>query len=159
MDHPAAVRVPHRLGHVLHHPQHLAGRERPRALDALRQRLAVHVRHGEEDELPHPVDGVDRNDVGVRQAGSRPRFGEKALQPVRFDRRGRQQLESHRTVQRDVPGEVDDPHAAPAQLALEDVAAFERVLKRAHGDDGIGSHALHIADGDGWRQGCLLGWM
>ena len=78
---------------------------------------------------------VHRHDVGVVQARRRLRLDLEPLQLPGVQRRGeRQDLQRHPPAQRDLPRLVDDPHAAPADLADDPVVA-----QHAHPGDGVGA--------------------
>jgi DNA-binding NtrC family response regulator len=63
-------------------------------------------------DLAHPV---DRDDVGVREPGNRPPFGEESLAPVRTGLGRRDELDGNGAIQQRVMTEVDEPHAAPSK--------------------------------------------
>ena len=64
------------------------------------------------------ADVMDRDDVGVVQAGGGLGLGLEALQlPAVQGRSERQHLQRHPPPQRDLLGLVDHPHAASADLA------------------------------------------
>ncbi len=63
----------------------------------------------------------DLHDVGVLEPGHRLGLDAHAEQPCGFRMgTGQDQLEGHHSVQGDLPGTVHDPHAAPAELSLDD---------------------------------------
>ena len=82
------------------------------------QAAALDELHGVEGHAPLAADGVDRDDVRVVQAGGGLGLELEPLQLPRVHRRGnRQDLQRHAAAERDLLGLVDDPHAAPADLA------------------------------------------
>ena len=78
------------------------------------ERAPFHQLHGEEDGVAQGADVVDREDVGVREPGHRPRLGEQPFAERAGIPGGPQHLERHRAVQLEVAGLVDDAHAARA---------------------------------------------
>ena len=111
-------------------PRHLRRREWSRAPHALAERLAVDVGHHEIDEGLLRLDEMNRNDVGMRELGSRARFPEKSLAEILLhgERLG-QQLDRHGAIERDVAGEKHHGHAAAPDLALKRESAGERFLE------------------------------
>ena len=66
----------------------------------------------------------------MRERRREPGFTEKSLTDVGLYRqRLRQNLDRHVSVELDFAGEVDDPHASPAELTLERVLAGECLLE------------------------------
>ncbi len=131
MDHAALVRVGKRPRHFLHQLRRQPGRQRPRALYALAQRLAVHEAHHEEHQVAPLLDGVNRDDVGVGEPGGGARLLEEAVAEFEARREvARQQFDGDQAVQRHVARQQHDAHAAPAQLALDRVSAGEHLLER-----------------------------
>src|SRR3989449_7635218 len=80
----------------------------------------------------HLVDGEDRHDVRVRKAGRRPGLAEEPLARRRLHGPVRRQH-----LDRDAPGEarlaseVDIPHPAATEPALQHVPPTDGVLQRA----------------------------
>ncbi len=69
-------------------------------------------------DAPLATDREDRHDIGMMQLGCGLGLGLEPTQLVGIQRRGeRQYLQRHLAVERDLLGLVDDPHAAPADLA------------------------------------------
>ena len=106
---------------------HFLRREAAPALEARRQRLAVHVGH---DEVHDPVrpfaDGVNRHDVGVGEPRRRFGFAEEPRPDAFLERQLRRQyLDCHAALQALVAGVIDDPHAAAPDLPLDGVAGPE----------------------------------
>ena len=56
-------------------------------------------------------------------------LAQEALGPERVSQLGMQDLERHRPVVPEVPGEIDRGHAAAAELALDHVAVGQRGLE------------------------------
>jgi hypothetical protein len=129
MDHAAIVGVGERVGHFAQHLPRFVDREHAALVQALREVVAAHIRHDEEDELLDFVDGVDRNDVGVRELRRRLRLAEKAGLDLAAKRQlGRKQLDRDLPFQPAVLGTIDDAHAAPSDLAVELVVGRKRAL-------------------------------
>ena len=99
-------------------------------VNALGERFAVDVRHHEIHKVAGLGDGVDRNDVRMRQLGGEARLAEKALadggvrRPLR-----RQDLDGDEPIEVHLAREEDDAHAAASELARERVAPGERQLE------------------------------
>ena len=64
---------------------------------------------------------------------------------------GRQDLDGDRPLEGDVAGQQHDPHAAPAELALDRVAAGEQVLQRQERGVERGHRARWAASAGGMR--------
>ena len=100
------------------------------ALEHLPQTLALHVLHHEVEEIVGFTGGVDRDDVRVAQARHRACLTQEPLPRGRRRREiGRDDLDRHRPVERDVASEQHLAHAAGAELALDVVSAGERLPK------------------------------
>ena len=94
VDHTALVRVGERVGDLAQDPSRLVRREHAALVQALGEVVAVDVRHHEEDELLLLVDGVDRDDVRMRELRGRLRLAEEARLDLAAERQlGRQQLD------------------------------------------------------------------
>ena len=97
-----------------------AGGQGTARAEPLAERLALHVAHDEEDEAARLADAMDRDDVRVREAGRRARLAQEPLaRRVGAREVRRQHLDGDVAVELHVAREVDDPHAAAAELALE----------------------------------------
>ncbi len=118
-------------------PRHLAedarrlvrGKGAPLAYP-LTKRLALDVHHREEDEVVDVLHRVDGHDVRLRKLRRGAGLAHEPL-PKRTlcGHLRRKQLERDRPVEAHLLGQVDDTHPAPAELALERVAARERRLE------------------------------
>ena len=64
-----------------------ARRQRTARAQTLAERLAAHVRHGEEDEALGFADAIDRNDVRMRERRGHARLAQEALANVGARRR------------------------------------------------------------------------
>ena len=99
------------------------GREPTRLREPAPQVRAGDVAHR---DPRHPLlfaGGVDGDHVGMLDRGGDPRLlGEPAREDVVGSRLGSDQLQRHPAVQARLQGEVEDPHPAPAQAALDPVA-------------------------------------
>ena len=130
MDHPARVRIRQCARHLLQNARALLGPKGPELANALPQRVALDVGHGEEHELFDLVHGEDGHDVGVREPRRRPRFVQEALAGYGVQTfGGREQLDGDLAVEAQLTCEVYDPHASTPQAALEDVPAGQGVLQ------------------------------
>ena len=96
-------------------------------LDGRFQRLALDQLHGEEMDASLLADGIDWHDVRVVELCSRLRFDFESGN-VLLIQNGRewQDLQRDRAIERQLPGLVDNAHAAAANLAnqLEVAEAF-----------------------------------
>ncbi len=92
----------------------------------------MHQLHGDERLVADAADVVDRDDVGVRQPGHRPRLAEQPRARLRTHRSLRlsDHLERDAAIQLRVIGLVDDPHAARAQLAHQLIATVVALFRR-----------------------------
>ena len=79
MDHTLRMRVGERPSHVAQHPRRFRRREGPALPHALGQRLALDVRHREEDKIADLFDRVNRNDVRMRKLCGGSRFAQEPL--------------------------------------------------------------------------------
>ncbi len=84
----------------------------------LRQVEAFDVLHGQDEALAEPAGGIGRDNVGVMQPGRIADLGEEAVHHVGVvDEVGTDDLEDLLPAHEAVAGEVDDAHAAVAELA------------------------------------------
>ncbi len=84
---------------------------------------------------------MDGDDVRVGQPRRRAGLLQEALAQLGHPGQvRREQLDGDRPLEREVPAQEDDAHAAPAQLAFQQVAAAEGGLERdelsGHGSPG-----------------------
>jgi hypothetical protein len=114
-----------------HDAADLFGGQVAAALEALRDGLAVHVRHHEIDEpVGALADRVDRHDVRMRQARRRLRLAQEPqadLLPERELRR--QDLDGHAALEALIVGVIHHAHPAAADLALEGVGLAQGLLE------------------------------
>jgi hypothetical protein len=88
---------------------------------------------------------VDRENVRVLQPGSEADLALESLGAEAGSELGEQDLEGDGAVVAEVPGQVDDGHAAAAELALERVAVGEGIAQAVgHG------HGGPRGEGTGW---------
>jgi hypothetical protein len=122
MDHVAAVRQLHAARQRFHQLRRLGDRQRL-AVQLMRQAAALHEFQGAIGVAVGFADLEDLHDVGVLQPRHRFGFGAKARQLLGSSvAAGQNHFESHGTFEGQMPGFIDDPHAAPAQHAVDDVA-------------------------------------
>ena len=135
----ASVRVGERPRHLAQHARRVGRRERAARAESLAERLALHVAHDEEDEAARLADAMDRDDVRVREAGRRARLAQESLARLGGAREVRRQdLDGDVAIELHVAREVDDAHAAAAELALERVLAGQGGLQVEELGGGIG---------------------
>src|SRR6185295_17622534 len=85
------------------------------------ERLAFDVAHDEEDETARFADAMDGDDVRMRETRRRLRLPYEALARRVGGEIRRQNLDRDVAIEPHVAREVDDPHSATAELALERV--------------------------------------
>ena len=134
------VGVVERAGGLAGDAERVVHRELALAAEPVAEALALDERHGE----PEPAGGlarvVDGQDVGMLEPGGEPDLALEPLGAERGGELGEQDLEGDRAVVAEVVGQVDDGHAAAAELALEGVTVGEGVaqaVRHAHGAPGI----------------------
>ena len=151
MDHAASVRVIERQRDRLHHARHIERRESARRRETIRQRLAVDMAHDEKGDTADLVGAIDGNDVRVRELGGGARLAQKSVAHSRLPRQiGWQHLDRDFTIEIDVDRQVDDAHAAAAELTENLEIGSQRV-----GD--ARQFRLLVGGGLGKIQGsCLL---
>src|SRR5262249_37994781 len=136
--------------HFSHHASRFGRRQRTTRANALAERLAFDVAHHEEDETVRFADAVDRNDMRVREAGGHSRFTNEALACMRLHGgMGGKNLEGDVAVELDVAREIDDAHAATAELALKRVLTGQGRLEVEKFGRWIG----HYSDTTGTTRG------
>jgi hypothetical protein len=96
-------------------------RQRAFALESLAEALPVHHRHGVPQEAIGLAGVMDRQDVGMAQAGCQADLAVEALAQGGAEL-GVDYLEGDRPVVAYIAGKVDGCHAAPAKFALDAVA-------------------------------------
>ena len=129
VDDPLGMSLHEGPGHLAQHPDAVPHRQRSAGSDTLGERLAVNERHHEENEILMLLDGVYRYDVGMGELRGGSGLTQKPLtQRTVEGQLRREELDRHRSVECDVPGEEHDPHAPAAQFAVERVAAGNGLL-------------------------------
>ena len=139
-------------------------------LQNLRERPAVDVLHDDEIRPLALTPVEDRHDVGMGEIGGRSGFPPEALDEGPVGRQFREQnLERHRTVEEEIPGQVHLGHAAPRDMPDHLVAVAEDLLLGGHltvslGGRGVGHQSVlarrpaeNSPDRAGKRRR-LLGW-
>ncbi len=131
VDHPLFMGVlqPHRrLGDVMAGVGH---RQRPLALHHLVEVLPLDVLHREEQQFAGLDGAVRLHHVVVAEHGGRADLAQEALHHAGFvEQRLVDHLEDFAPVHQHVPGQVDDSHAAAAQLAQHLVAGDQQSRPR-----------------------------
>ena len=117
-------------------------RELAVARQAVAQRLALDVWHDVVEVVSRLTTVVQRQDTGMLQVGGDLDLAEKSLWPDRCGQRGMEHLDRDLPVMLEVFGEVDRPHAAVAELALEPVALAQSLdqLRRNRAHEGLLHH-------------------
>ena len=136
MDDVALMGVVHGPGQCFDKPGRGVERLR-RPVQKLGQAVAVDEFQGEVRPPFRLADVIDLDDVGMPQAGHGLGFLAKALELLRPRvRPGQDHLQGHEPIEPDLPGLVDDTHAAAAELAEDLVIGDHRRLAR-HGPAGL----------------------
>ena len=103
----------------------------PVASQPFAERLALDVGHGEPQPAVGQLAGVEHGeDVRVLQPGGDLDLALEPGRALRRDQLGVQHLEGDGAVVAEVVREEDRGHAAPAELALDGVAALEGLFQR-----------------------------
>ena len=130
VDHALRVRVGERPRDFPHHPRHFARWQRAARCDPLRERSPIDVRHHDEDEAVDLLDGVNRDDVRMREPGGSTRLAHEPFAEVRVvGELRRQELDGNLTIEPHLACEVHDSHSAPAELAVKRVSADDGLLE------------------------------
>ena len=130
VDDAASVRVGERPRHLAQHARGFGGRQGTAGTQPLAQRLAVDVAHDEEDEAIRLADAMNGDDVRVRESRGHARLAEESFARCRgAGEVRREHLDGHVAIELHVAREVDDAHAAAAELALERVLAGQGGLQ------------------------------
>ena len=134
-------------------PERVVHRELALAAEPVAEALALDERHGEPEAAGGLAGVVDGQDVRVLEPGGEVDLALEALGAERGGELGEQDLEGDRAVVAEVVGQVDDGHAAAAELALERVAVGEGVaqaVRHAHGAPAVReTDCLVRGSGDG----------
>ena len=113
-----------------------------RALEVLGQAAAGHELEDKVRPARGLADIVDLDDVGMLQASDRRGLGAKAGQVLRAGLDpGQDHLQRHGAIETELPGLVDDAHAASSQLPQDLVARHGRPFaahRRGPADDRVG---------------------
>ena len=96
------------------------------ALQQVAQRLSLHVRHDIVEEAVGLTGVVQREYVGVGEAGGDLDLAQEPLGPEHGRQLRVQHLDGHLAAMLDIVREVHRRHAAPPELALDDVAVLQR---------------------------------
>src|SRR6185437_15864073 len=130
MDDAATVRVGERPRHLAQHARGIRRRKRALRAQPFAERLALDIAHDEEDEAADLADAVNRHDVRMRQPGGRARFAEESLARLGADgEMRREDFDGDVAVELYVAREIDDSHAAAAELSFERILAGEGGLE------------------------------
>ena len=133
MDDALPLGVSQRVGHRPGDPQRVRQRELGLARQAVPERLALHVGHGEPEPAGRFTGVVDRQDVRVVEPGGEPDLPDEPLGAQRVRQLGMEDLQGDGAVVPEIAGEIDRGHAATAELALEQVAVGQGGLEPFEG--------------------------
>ena len=122
MDHALAVGVVERGGDLAREPERLVHRELPLADQPGAERFAGDERHHVVEQAVGLARVDQRQDVRVLQVGGDLDLGQEPLAADHGGELGVQHLDGDLAAVPQVLGEVDDGHAALADLAVEAVA-------------------------------------
>ena len=120
-----AVRVVERARHLLRDRERLLDAELVLAIQLVAQRLAAHERQHVVEEAVRLARIDQREDVRMIEPRRDLDLGEEALGAEHRAELGAEDLEGDLAIELAIAGEVDDGHAAGAELALDDVAVVE----------------------------------
>ena len=150
VDDARAVRVGERPGDLAQHARRLAGEQRPARADPLAERRPLDERHDHVDEARRARRrAYDGHDVRMRERGGGLRLAQERLAQLgALGERGREDLDRDGPSEPDLAREVDDAHAAAADLAVERVLAGERGLE--------GDEVCHLRDARVRVAGCAV---
>jgi len=118
VDDAVAMRVAERVAHLGEDRLRHRDRQRADVADHRVERAPAHVLHHEVQHVIAFFDRVDRNDVRVAQRGGGARLALEPLHhPLAHEQQGgRQHLDRHFAVEREVVAQVDRRHPAVPQL-------------------------------------------
>src|SRR5262249_276771 len=134
MDDAACVRVIERRGDGARNREHILQRKLALALQAIRQRFAINVRHG---VVRPPVDRaglVDRQDVRMAQMSFDLDLSKESRKADGGSQLLTQDLERNEAPALGLAGKIDEGGPAPAKLAFDGMppceAADQRIPRR-----------------------------
>ncbi len=159
VDDALAVGVIERVGDLGQDAAALVLGELPVAAETSREGLAADIAH---DEVGHSVqlaEGVERDDVRVRQLGGRLGLAAEAVVDLGRAGFGLDDLDGDFPVEREIARQIDGAHPASAQEPDETVLALELLLQRcadrislrrlqAFLQQARGAEALRVVGGD-----------
>ena len=125
VHHALAVRVGQRVHHLDQDLDRVVHRQFADAREPLPERFPLDIRHDEVEEAAGLAGVVERQDVGMLQAGCDLDLAEETLAAERGGELGPQHLERHLAPVPEVLGEVHRGHAAGADFPLDAVAVGE----------------------------------
>ena len=121
---------------------------------------ALDVAHGDVEDAPRLPRVVDRDDVWMVDRRSQPRLAMEALAEALVLRQLRsKQLEGDLALEREILGEVDDAHAAPADDRVEAVAGELPPEQRVSPDGPRHTHTLVRGRADRHKPGEATTWL
>ena len=135
VDEALPVGIAQGIGDLERDPDGVSQRELRLAGESLPERLARDVRHREPQGLHRTARLLrcpaieDRQDVGMLEAGGDLDLPHKALGAERMGQLLVQDLEGDRPIVPEIARQVDRSHAAPAELALEQVAVTKSIAQ------------------------------
>ncbi len=132
MNDEVFVRMRQRLRGLERDADRLLDRQGPVPPKSIAEALAAYVRHREPEPAGCFAGVVDGQHVRMLQRRGEPDLTLEPFRPQRHAGFGIHDLERDRPAVFDVGGEVDDSHAAAAQLPLEHVPIPERISESLH---------------------------
>ena len=140
VDHLEPVGVGERAGDGTSDAKRHVERERTFALEPVAERLAAGVRHHEVQQAVTFAGIVQRQDLGVGQAGGDPDLPQEALRLVTGRGIGTKHLDGHFAGVLHILRQVDRGRSAPSDLLFDQVAVAEGGAQSAGdvGHDGLG---------------------
>ena len=145
------VSVVQSVGHLPAQIERLMQGEPVLPLEQAPQRFPLDVGHDIVEKPIHLARIMERQDVGMGKTGGDPDLAEKALRPDRGAKVGLEDLDRHLASVLRVLGEVHRRHAAPAELALDQVPVAQGVSQFGsgpvdHGETWVGGTLRICAD-------------
>jgi hypothetical protein len=129
MDHAVLVSVVESIGHLACDPERVLDGQLSLAREPAPKALAIDIGHDVVQQSRGLTRVVERQDVGMRQAGDRLDLTLEALGPESRRELGVEDFESYWSLMPEVAREVDRGHAAPTELALEHIAVTQGIDK------------------------------
>ena len=153
MDHAAPVRIRQCVADVLEQTHEASHVERSVSVHAFGETLAFDEAHREREHAVAVLDGVNGDDVRMRERRRGSGLAEEPLAERAIAGELRwEHLERDRPVELEIAREIDGAHAAATELALDGVTVAEPAANVVEGGGGR-RHGHRLGRGSGARQG------